>query len=340
MTPPFVLIITLICLMQLPHCKAQQQQTKRDPNDNKGNTPFFLQDPTDHQCLGPTGFTECDEAALWMLTKRKGSKTYSLVSLIEPTETYGGCLQRVKDVSWYMKPLSFLFGMSDRVSIGPCGSAMAKAWQFEFVDQKHVKLSTKVGNRCLVRGGLKDVDKKHKFRSSIATQSCSKGVYLPLIYHPTAVHEVGFYLKSADGLCFDGTRFRTCSSSASRLFGIGVKYVGGKAQRYFFDFGSRSNCLVGKGKKGVEIGKCKDSAALGWSLHSGELRRKGGMCLARLGDDTAMMTACSDTHEHITMDVPATYTQEELEELLRNQDKLTPEQRRTLQNQLRQAVRR
>ena len=109
---------------------------------------------------------------------------------------------------------------------------------------------------------------------------------------------------------------------------------------YFFDFGSRQQCIVAKGKLGIEMGSCAQSAALGWSLEDGKLMRKSTMCVARLADDKASLVKCQETHEHISMDVPATYTQEELEELLRNQDKLTPEQRRTLQQQLRSAVRR
>jgi len=321
-------------------CIGVDASNKRDPNDNKGNTPFFLQDPTDHQCLGPQGFTECSESALWMLTKRKGSKAYSLVSLLEPVERVGGCLQRTKDVPWWLGPLGMFFGAGDHVGMGSCSTSMAKSWQFEFVDTKHVKLSTKSGNKCLVRGGLQGVDKKHKYKSTVGVQSCSKGTYLPLVYHPTAVHEVGFYLKTADGQCFDGTRFKSCSSSNAKLFGIGVKYTGGTASRYFFDFSKRQECLVVGGKIGVSMGKCSQATALGWSLQNGALKYKNKKCLVRLGDDSATMVPCSEGSEHIALDVPATYTQEELEELLRNQDQLTPEQRRLLQSQLRSAVRR
>lgn len=329
-----------LCVFFLLIASCVGKESKRDPNDNKGNTPFFLQDPNDNQCLGPHGFTECDEAALWMLTKRKGVKTYSLVSLLEPTERSGGCLQRIKDVPWFLSPLGMFFGAGDRVGLGSCGTSMAKAWQFEFVDSKHVKLSTKSGNRCLVRGGHKGVDKKHKYKSSVGVQSCAKGSYLPLVYHPTAVHEIGFYLKSADGMCFDGTRFRSCQSSSARLFGIGVKFVSGKARRYFFDFNKRQECLVSAGKTGVSLGKCSAPAAMGWSFDKGALKYRNNKCLLRNGDETGTIASCAQGHEHISLDVPASYSQEELEDLLRNQDQLTPEQRRLLQSQLRGAVRR
>ncbi len=333
-------LVFIVCSLLAIVVLGAQKKQQKDPNDNKGNTPFFLQDPHDHQCLGPYGFTECTEKALWMLTKRKGAKTYSLVSLMQPTEYTGGCLQRLKQIPWWLKPFGIFMGASDKLGLGSCSTASAKSWQFEFADSKHVKLSSKQGNKCLVRGGYKGVDKKHKFKSSAAVQPCSKGVYLPLTYHPTAVHEVGFYLKAADGMCYDGVKFKSCSSTSNKLFGIGVRYVGGTAQRYFFDFGSRQQCIVAKGKLGIEMGSCAQSAALGWSLEDGKLMRKSTMCVARLADDKASLVKCQETHEHISMDVPATYTQEELEELLRNQDKLTPEQRRTLQQQLRSAVRR
>ena len=47
----------------ISNLSAQSTATKRktDPNDNFGNTPFFLQDPYDDMCLGPNGFTACSE---------------------------------------------------------------------------------------------------------------------------------------------------------------------------------------------------------------------------------------------------------------------------------------
>jgi hypothetical protein len=49
----------------------------------KGKTPFLLQDPVDQTCLGPHGFTVCDENALWIITPRKGVKTFSMVHMTE-----------------------------------------------------------------------------------------------------------------------------------------------------------------------------------------------------------------------------------------------------------------
>lgn len=214
---------TLIALVWMTsvHSEKTKAKPKRDPNDNKGTTPFFLQDPRDEMCLGPYGFTVCDERALWVLTNRSDrKKTYSLVSLLNPSES-GMCLER---------KYSFfgLFG-NEKVGMGFCSKSGSKNWDFQFIDKVHIKLST--NGQCLVRG-------KRKYKNSYSVQSCTKGEALPLVYHPTAVHENGFNLKAADGRCFDGSRFRPCSGSntAQLLWGVGVKYVGGRANRYFYNF--------------------------------------------------------------------------------------------------------
>lgn len=136
--------------------------------------------------VGPGGFTVCDERALWILTKRNGLKTYSLVSLLNPSP-YGMCLER---------KAGFLgiFG-SDRVGMGLCSKHGSKSWSFEFVDKSHVRLSS--GGQCVVRG-------KKGYKNSVSVQNCKQGEYIPLTYYPTAVHQAGFFLKSADGKCFDG----------------------------------------------------------------------------------------------------------------------------------------
>ena len=84
-------------------------------------------------------------------------------------------------------------------------------------------------------------------------KSCTSGTQYYLVYHPTALHENGFYLKAADDTCFDGEKFRPCSGKASNqlLWGAGVKFVWGEAQRYLYSFSiaERGNCLVAKGSK-------------------------------------------------------------------------------------------
>ena len=268
---------------------AKSKAAKTDPNDNKGNTPFFLQDPNDETCLGPDGFTVCDERALWVLTRRPGKKTYSIVSLLKPNKQ-GACLER--KTSW--------FGSTDKLALGPCRKEGSKSWNFEFIDQSHVKLSSK--GQCLVRG-------KKKYRSSMSMQNCKKGEFVALKYHPTAVHENGFYLKAADGACFDGSVFRSCDAMISKkiLWGVGIKYLWGKANRYFFNFApsERTNCIVAKGSS-VERGECSSKGALKWALEDGKLTfNDGKSCLARLVNNKAALVSCAEASEYMVMDVPS-----------------------------------
>ena len=318
----FHLLVLILCLQQalVVHAakeKAQQgkkkEAKKSDPNDNKGNTPFFLQDPHDQMCLGPNGFTVCDERALWILTRRPGRKTYSLVSLLNPSST-GMCLQRK----------SKFFGLfaTDKITTGDCNSGGSKAWEFEFVDNTHIKLSTK--GQCLVRG-------KKTYKNSVSVQSCKRKEFLPLVYHPTEIHTNGFFLKSADGACFDGEAFRSCEGTGSNslLWGVGIKYQWDKANRYFFNFNvaERGLCIVHNGRA-VAKQECTKSGALQWGLRDGQLSAQNGRtCLARLADNTGVLAPCSEASEYVTMEVPTVYTAEDLQEMLKNQDKLSPEEK-------------
>jgi hypothetical protein len=293
---------------------SKQAQKKKDPYDNPGNTPFFLQDPHDNTCLGPNGFTVCDERALWVLTRRADRKnTYSLVSLLQPSP-YGMCLERKK---WFFGLLS-----GDDVGMGLCSKPGAKNWAFEFIDKTHVKLSS--GGMCLVRG-------KKKYKNSISVQPCKKGEFLPLVYHSTTVHEAGFYLKAADGACFDGERFRSCDGSSKNLWGVGIKYIWGKANRYFFTFSEKGQtCAVAKGSS-VGRDSCQHGGAMKWGLADGRLSiNNEKMCVNRLPDNTAALSRCGEGSEHIVMDIPTVYTSEDLAHMLQNQDKLSPEEKAAL----------
>lgn len=279
------------------------KKVKSDPNDHRNLTPFFLQDPYDGMCLGPNGFTNCDESVLWILTKRAGRKTYSLVSFLNPSK--GICLQR--------KTTFFGLFSSDKLVVGPCGKTGAKSWEVEFVDQLHMKISNR--GQCLVRG-------KKGYKNSASLQSCSKGEFLPLVYHPTAVHENGFYLKAADGTCFDGSKFRPCTGSGSGklLWGLGVKYSWGEALQYIYNFSvqDRTACIVRKGSK-VEKGICGSSGYVPWGLQHGQLSTQHGQkCLIRKADDTAGIMPCSEASEYIAIEVPSAYTNEQLAQMLKN----------------------
>lgn len=293
----------LVMALTLAMASSKEKKAKKDENDNMGNTPFWLQDAEDQTCLGPSGFTICDERTLWILTRRKGRKTYSLVSLLNPARQ-DHCLTRES---------GFLgFGGGSKVSMGSCNKGNAQSWDFDFVSEQHVRLSTK--GYCLVRG-------KQKYKNSMSVQPCGKvkggGEFTPLVYHPTEVHKNGFYLKSADGTCFDGASFRKCEGPGSKslFWGVGIKFVGGQANRYFFNFNpsERSLCIVNQGSKPVKA-ECTKSGALQWGLRDGQLSTNNGkLCVARLADNSAVLAKCSEASEYVTMEVPVVYTREDIE---------------------------
>jgi hypothetical protein len=119
---------------------------------------------------------------------------------------------------------------------------------------------------------------------------------------------------AADGACFDGSGFKDCDgvSANKLLWGVGIKYVWGKANRYFFNFNQqeRDKCITEQGSH-VAVGDCASGGALQWGLSDGKLSAKNGkMCVARLADNSAVMTRCSDASEYISMDVPRVFSAE------------------------------
>lgn len=310
-----------LAMLVLVHGKEKKKQYKSDPNDFRGNTPFLLQDPYDKTCLGPTGFTTCDERALWIVTKRPGKKTYSFISFLTPSP-HGMCLERKKGFLGLFP--------SDKIGMGSCSKDGANRWEFEFVDKDYIRMSTQ--GQCVVRG-------KKGYKSTASLQSCKKGEYLPLLYHPTTFHEMGFFLKGADEKCFDGTEFRACDNrdSGKLLWGVGVKYTWGQAVRYFFNFplAERENCIVAKGSR-VERGSCASPNALKWGLENGKLTFKNGkMCLVRHVDDSAGLAKCSEANEHMSMVAPEVLKLEDIEKALKDPN-ITAEQRKALHTLLQQ----
>lgn len=243
----------------------------------------------------------CTESALWVLTKRPGRSTYSLVSLLDESPS-GLCLmQKYSRLGLFR---------TEQLRMGPCSKDSAKSWEFEFLDQKHIKLANK--GYCLVRGKT--------YKSSASLVPCRTGEYTPLVYHPAGLHKSGFYLKSADGNCFDGTVFKRCSllsMGSGLLWGVGVKYSywTGRETRYLFDYMDRTKCLVARGSK-VEKGDCSSKSAGLWSLEGGRLARAAtdgahggkGLCVARRPDDIAALVKCSEAHEYMVLELPMTYT--------------------------------
>lgn len=302
----FYFTISFLLVANAKEKSDSKAMNNQSDNDFKGLMPFFLQDPYDQMCLGPEGFTNCDERALWILTRRSGKKSYSLVSFLSPNSD-GVCLQR--------KPSFLGIFSSKSLTLGSCKRHSSKAWEWEFLDKQLVRLTN--GGLCLARG-------KGQHKSSISLEPCQKNEVLPLLYHPTAVHENGFYLKSADGSCFDGSTFRSCtgSGSGSLLWGVGVKYnLWGEAQQYLFGFSKKDkSCLVrGKGGRSVQKGDCDSTAALGWALYDGKLTSiQQKTCVARSDNDAAIMLSCKTGSEYISMELPSVYTTEELAAMLQD----------------------
>lgn len=89
-------------------------------------------------------------------------------------------------------------------------------------------------------------------------------------------------------------------------------------------------CIEINGKE-VSKGECSHSGALGWGLLDGKLTaRSGSMCLVRKQDNSVAMASCQEANEFVTMDIPTFYSNEDLAKLVKNQDKLTPEERAAL----------
>jgi hypothetical protein len=284
-------------------------QIKHDPNDHKGLSAFFLQNPRDGTCLGPKGFTMCDENALWLLTTRANRDTYSLVSFLSPSSNI--CLQR--------KSSFFGFFHSDQVILGSCNTKSAKSWKWEWINQKERVLRLSNLGKCISQGGL---GKNRNIHSDFSMKSCENandGTVIDFEYHLTAVHEDGFLITTASGDCFDGENFRSCSSAgssaASKLsslyWGIGIRYVWGEARRYLFKFPlpERNKCLAAKGKNTIGLGDCDTSGGvLTWGLQQGQLSyNHGKKCVSRtLTENQPILTDCKETHEYMIMNIPAT----------------------------------
>lgn len=303
----------IVVFLLVPHLLYAKDIIKRDPNNNKGNTAFFLQDTVDGTCLGPKGFTICDETSIWILTKRPESKWYTLASLFNPNEQ-GLCLE-VKS-GWFGGKF---------VGMGSCARKGSKLWEFDFVGSDNVKLHS--GGYHLIRGS--------PYKNSMSMQQAKKSKYMPLKYQQTAVHESGFFFKAQDGSCFDGDKFGSCSKPSRVLWGIGIRYEWGNAKRYIFNFRDHNACIESKGNKVYlgdnefiifdlfdlmccmfPLGSCSSKHALGWSLSYGKLQFDQGNtrsssrshCLARKSDNTAGMMLCVDGFEYITMELPASYS--------------------------------
>jgi len=255
----------------------------KDAFQNKGNVPFFIQDPLDGTCLGPGGFTACDTTSLWVYSGRK--EGHSLVSLLEPKED-SMCLTKVGS------------GKQCELKTYSCKSKGTKLWHVEPDKHGYFKVMEDNQKNCIHRT-------MQPYKNSVYVVPCKNG-YTPMQIVETAIHDSGFFLESADGQCFDGVKFRICDASdKTLLWGIGIRFSSsGSAERSFFKFYDGNKCLA-VGKKGLELGDCKGAGGNGWGLKDGRLSRENGKtCIVRKKDNTASVDKCSNGFEHIALAIP------------------------------------
>lgn len=247
---------------------------------NDGLTAFFLQDPNDSMCLGPHGFTACDISALWLYASRGEGEGHSLVSLLEPDPGLG-CLSRLKPTAYSNSP----------VGVHGCGKKEAKLWILEGPNQNgYYRLSDIASaskrQQCVTRykgGGKREIlGPKGRLRNSVSLQPCEKHPlgsiaeetgYVQLDVVETAIHDAGFYIQTADGLCFDGVKFRKCEPVSDLLWGIGVHFNGkGEVERTLFKFHNRGRCLFEDStSSSLDIRVCSEKQARRWGLKDGHL---------------------------------------------------------------------
>ena len=75
------LILSACCVMQCTAASGGQSEKKKappDPHDNRGNTPFFLQDASDEMCLG-----KCDHRVIHRLLSDNLPVGWLMVTLIQ-----------------------------------------------------------------------------------------------------------------------------------------------------------------------------------------------------------------------------------------------------------------
>ncbi len=252
---------------------------------------FWLQDPRDNTCLGPSGFGVCDEASLWLLADRKEG-----AALVAPFETGNSdvCLVRKRCHS-ALSP----------ASLGQCKHCGAKHWAVTKDRRGYVKLSEDKGKNCLVRskpaaGGKKGKGRYKQYKNTYEMQHCEKG-YTGLVLAKAEMNS-GFFLQAADGFCFDGERFVACDPNSWHLrWGVGVRLAGsGTAERYLYKYYDSDVCLQRTGK-GPRLGDCWHSGAKRWSLKGGRLAQDGVHCVVRRFDNSASFAKCSEGYyEHIS----------------------------------------
>mmetsp|Transcript_17043 Transcript_17043/g.22113 ORF Transcript_17043/g.22113 Transcript_17043/m.22113 type:complete len:336 (-) Transcript_17043:598-1605(-) len=305
---PHFLTRIFICLILILRASDASYKSKTDNNNgnnddvNQGLTAFFLRDPNDGMCLGSFGFTDCNTESLWLYASR-GQAGHSLVLVLFPDSN-----------------ASCLVGSGSGLRGGLCNKRESMRWVIEgpngdnLYRVKHVDAGKEM---CIVRykaGGKKDATGyKARLRNSASLLPChnsynpeSESGYIPLEVVETAVHDVGFYFKTVDGLCFDGIRFRQCHADSEFLWGIGVNFTSkGDFSRTLHKFHSPSRCLIEDSPGSLGLGDCSSRQAQRWGLKEGKLSRDNGkICVTRTIDNFASTRTCTEAFEYFTPEIP------------------------------------
>lgn len=289
----FMFIVILFFAVTIPSFGKQ--------NDvNQAPTAFFLRDPTDGMCLGTYGFTECNTESLWLYVARE--EGHSLVLVLYPDPN-----------------MSCLAGYSSGVRGGQCSRKESSGWLIEGPNGANYYRLKHAGSKelCVARykgGGKKDVTGyKGRLRNSISLIRCNPSSnqneetgYVQLEVVETAVHDVGFYLRTVDGYCFDGVRFRKCHADSNFLWGIGVNFSSkGELARTLYKFHKPTLCLVEDTPGSLGLGECSNRHSSKWGLKEGKLSRDNGkFCVVRTIDNFGATRPCTEFFEHFIPEIP------------------------------------
>mmetsp|Transcript_16352 Transcript_16352/g.23981 ORF Transcript_16352/g.23981 Transcript_16352/m.23981 type:complete len:248 (+) Transcript_16352:145-888(+) len=223
--------------------------------------------------------------------------------------------------------------MNGVVGMERCNRKESKHWLLEGPNSEgYYRLSDdnedSAKKQCVTRykagGKRNEKGAKARLRNSISTQPCEKDTkssvtaetgYVQLEIVETAVHDAGFYLRTVDGLCFDGSKFRKCEPVGELLWGVGLSFSGngekGDVERSFFKFHLGNRCLeedVNHVNGGyVGMGSCENNKhARRWGLKRGKLSRNNSqICVVRTLDNGAATRMCSEGwFEHLTAEIP------------------------------------
>jgi hypothetical protein len=171
-------------------------------------------------------------------------------------------------------------------------------------------ISEDKGKNCLVRSkppSLVDADKKKskgkfkRYKNTVEMQHCTQG-YTGLVMTEVPFND-GFFLQTADGVCFDGERFRPCDLRDYKLrWSVGVKFANnGQGERFFYKAYQPELCLLRTGKGVPKLGDCSNWGTKRWSIKAGQLAQEDGTwCLVRHHDNTAGFDKCAVAYEFIS----------------------------------------